>query len=460
MRSRRDLFRLIGKIGVVAAAQIVPWRVLDQLGVRGAEFVAEAASMPQNYVVRPPTLVTDFSSTTGMTLTQGAGSVALDTDPTYIRTGTQSLKIVQATSASSTLVDLDCRNNFGGGAGGIDASQDNLWHLRCFVDTPANQTNLSFFVSNSVGFANYFTQNVMGPQMGSAYPGYWWDRVENRKDWTVAGGSPSWSSPIQTIRIRPNANASGPLTTWCDALYRGGYARPKVVISFDDSSDGQWAIAKPILDAYGFKGTFYTIGEPISQNITGSLSQAQCDALYAAGHDISYHSWTQNDHANYATFTESELRQSSRAWQAWAASRGYTRSRQHHAMPTGATSPVIQSVLSSEGYLTGRSTLRLYQNHLLGLDNPRFTRGWSWTSTDGSASPIGWINNAITYGITLNLTFHSFHATVSSGQQISTADFTTIMQHVYRCQQANLLDVVPASAWYDGLTSPRRRRVG
>jgi len=41
-------------------------------------------SLPQNYVIRQPTLVTDFSSTTGMTLTQGTGSVALDTTPAYV----------------------------------------------------------------------------------------------------------------------------------------------------------------------------------------------------------------------------------------------------------------------------------------------------------------------------------------------------------------------------------------
>ena len=459
--NRRDLFKLVGKIGVIAAAKAVSWPVLDRLGVSGEEWIAEAASMPQNYVTRTPTLITDFSSTTGMNLTQGTGSVALDSTPAYVRTGTQSLKIVQQASASSAICDLDTRNAAFGGSGseGFSAAQDNLWHLRCFVDVPANQNNLSFFVSNdTTAFTNYFTQNVMGPQISSSYPGYWWDRVENRKDWTVAGGSPSWSSPVRYIRIRPNANANGALTTWCDALYRGGYARPKVVISFDDGSDGQITIAKPILDTYGFKGTFYVIGDTISRNVAGVMTQAQADALYAAGHDISYHAWTNNDHNNYASMSEAQYRASSQNFQSWAGARGYERSRWHHAMPTGYTSSTVQSVLSSEGYLTGRSTIRLFQNHVIGLDNPRFLRGWSWSSTDGTAGPISWINNAITYGTSLLLIFHSFHATVSSGQQCSAADFTTIMQHLYRCQQANLVDVPVQSEWFNGITFPRHKR--
>ena len=63
--NRRDLFKLVGKIGVIAAAKVVSWPVLDRLGVSGEEWIAEAASMPQNYVVRAPTLITDFSIVTG-----------------------------------------------------------------------------------------------------------------------------------------------------------------------------------------------------------------------------------------------------------------------------------------------------------------------------------------------------------------------------------------------------------
>jgi peptidoglycan/xylan/chitin deacetylase (PgdA/CDA1 family) len=31
-----------------------------------------------------------------------------------------------------------------------------------------------------------------------------------------------------------------------------------VILSFDDSTLGQYTVAKPILDKYGFKGTFFT----------------------------------------------------------------------------------------------------------------------------------------------------------------------------------------------------------
>lgn len=416
-----------------------------------------------NYVVRPPTLVTDFSTTTGMTLTQGTGSVALDTTAAYVKTGTASLKIVQLASASSAFVDLDCRNAALGGTGseGFSAAADNLWHLRSFVDTPANHQTTSLFCSNTAaGFAAYYAATVMAPQMSSStgWTDRWWDRVENRKDWTVAAGSPSWSTPIRTIRIRPGANANGVLTTWLDALYRGGYARPKILITFDDSNDQQYVRAKPILDEFGLKGTFYCIGKSISENVAGSLTEAMADTLYADGHDLAFHQWQNGVYDNFSQITSTELQAEIDSWMAYTARKDWTRARFHMAYPQGERRESIRAVLASNGFLTGRSTLRLLQSHVLGLDDALGLKGWSWDAADGTAGPIAWMDNAVSYGSTVMITFHQHHATVSSGAQIADADFRTICRHAYRLQQANLADVVTVSQYYNGLTSPRKVR--
>lgn len=61
-----------------------------------------------------------------------------------------------------------------------------------------------------------------------------------------------------------------------------------VVLSFDDSTLGQYTIAKPILDKYNFKGTFFMvcnyIGRPEHMNWT------QINTLQKEGHDIESHS--------------------------------------------------------------------------------------------------------------------------------------------------------------------------
>lgn len=461
MLNRRALFKTIAAVGLVEASRNLPWSLFERLGFTAKDWIAEAVTLTQNYKIRAPILVNDFSSSTGMTLTQGTGTVALETDLTYVRTGTKSLKIKQLASASSALVDLDCRTTAMGGTGaeGFSAAADNLWHLRCFIDTPNNQNNLSFFVSNTAGgFTDYFTQNVMGPQISSSLTGRWWDRVENRKDWTTGGGSPAWATPVRTIRIRPNANANGALTTWIDAVYRGGYARPHVIICFDDSSAEQYTLAKPVLDTFGLKGTFYCIGQNIANNTAGAISQAQADTLYAAGHDIAYHAWTNNDHNNYASLNAQDLQLSHANFQDWARARGYERSRFHHAMPNGTTTSLVTAVMQANGTLTGRGTLRLIQNHVLGLDDRFNLRAYSWAAADSTSGPLAWFQSCIAYGSTLFLVFHTIHATTSTGSQISVADFTTIMNNLAMLQRANLLDVSTVSSWYTGLSSGRVKR--
>lgn len=458
--NRRDLFKLVGKIGVIAAAKVVSWPVLDRLGVSGEEWIAEAASMPQNYMVRSPTLITDFSSTTGMTLTQGTGSVALDTDPTYIRTGTKSLKIVQQANSFSAMVDLDCRNAAFGGTGseGFSANSDSLFLLRSFVDTPGNQSTISMFLSNTAsGFTDYFAANKAPSQLSAARTNHWWDRTEGRKDWTVGAGSPSWSTPIRTIRLRPSANSNGILTTWLDAFYRGGYARPKILLTFDDSNDQQYNRAKPILDAYGLKGTFYCIGDPISRNVTGSLTMAMAQTLYYEGHDLAFHQWL-NTYNNYTELTADQLDSEVTNWLALAKANGWYRAMYDLAYPQGTNTATIRTQLSARGFRSARTTLRLLQSQVLGLDDAMDIRGFSWDSSDGTAGPISWMNDAVTYGLVMPIVFHQHHATTSTGAQISDADFTTIVRYAYLLQQANLADVVTVSEWYQGLTTGRKRR--
>lgn len=129
-------------------------------------------------------------------------------------------------------------------------------------------------------------------------------------------------------------------------------------------------------------------------------------------------------------------------------------------MPLGSDSATIRASVSAAGFLTGRGTRRLIQNHLFGIDDPLNLRCYSVDfASDTVNSLIEASQTAITYGSTLFLNFHAVHATTTSGAQISVADFTTLMADLYRKQQSNLLDVVTVSQWYSGLTSPWYRSV-
>jgi Polysaccharide deacetylase len=75
-----------------------------------------------------------------------------------------------------------------------------------------------------------------------------------------------------------------------------------VILSFDDSTLGQYTVAKPILDKYGFKGTFFTVCNFIGTD--GHMNWTQINALQKEGHDIESHSM---DHKHLSKLSDAEL---------------------------------------------------------------------------------------------------------------------------------------------------------
>jgi peptidoglycan/xylan/chitin deacetylase (PgdA/CDA1 family) len=68
-----------------------------------------------------------------------------------------------------------------------------------------------------------------------------------------------------------------------------------VSFSFDDNAAGQAAIARPLLNAAGFKGTFYTPTSYIQPDNEAALGWLQMKAMAAEGHEMAGHSITHRD---------------------------------------------------------------------------------------------------------------------------------------------------------------------
>ena len=81
---------------------------------------------------------------------------------------------------------------------------------------------------------------------------------------------------------------------------QNGYNSSKVIIlAFDDSPISQYTLAKPILDKYGFKGSFFTVCSYVnkgSEDLDKSrMSWQDINALQNEGHDIESHTMTHTD---------------------------------------------------------------------------------------------------------------------------------------------------------------------
>lgn len=78
----------------------------------------------------------------------------------------------------------------------------------------------------------------------------------------------------------------------------GSIANDKaVILNFDDGRKSQFAYAKPILDKYGFKATFYIVCNYI-ENKPGFMDWKQVKQLYEEGYDIGSHGMNHRDLSN------------------------------------------------------------------------------------------------------------------------------------------------------------------
>lgn len=121
----------------------------------------------------------------------------------------------------------------------------------------------------------------------------WWSSASSFDNVLYSSGVPQL---IKQVRIRRSDLANGgwssgdnvnigPLVRWRN--------RPKAVLTFDDGIASQYTTAKPILDAYGYRGTCYIVPQLLGGTSVAYsaplMTYAQTDELYAAGWDICNH---------------------------------------------------------------------------------------------------------------------------------------------------------------------------
>jgi peptidoglycan/xylan/chitin deacetylase (PgdA/CDA1 family) len=65
-----------------------------------------------------------------------------------------------------------------------------------------------------------------------------------------------------------------------------------VILTFGDTHKSQFSTAKPILDKYGFKGTFFIVCNWASSHNPERMTWQEINQLYREGHDIESHTMT------------------------------------------------------------------------------------------------------------------------------------------------------------------------
>lgn len=303
---------------------------------------------------------------------------------------------------------------------------------------------LWFYVgSGTSAFTNFAVCQLVGPALNSytdhAKPGEWLSWTFNPASFTSITGTMDWSA-VQDFRIALKDNGAGTATVLIGGIdfipNNSAYPHGVVSITFDDSFAGQFTMARPKMEQYGYKGTFYTIKDVIGQS--GYMTQAQVDQLQNLGHEIAFHSEYVADHNatnGFAGLTNQVLMTDFGLMKGWMHQNGYT-GIEHMALPKGMSDLSLLALLKQQFAAVRNINQRSIET--LPVGDPYHLRSLTFAANSGvSVTPnstvgtVEWyLDQIYSYGGWLILYAHDIVSSGATGNATNQTDFNTCVDYI------------------------------
>jgi Polysaccharide deacetylase len=268
-------------------------------------------------------------------------------------------------------------------------------------------------------------------------------------DTVVAGDT------VNAVKVRVFASGGQAYEYWVDTFKVANYSRPKLVLTYDDADDGWYDYAKPTLLTYGIRATFGVATHLIGTNASLYLTQSELLALRDDGHDIYSHN---NSNNTISTLGVDAYLSAYDAGVSYLRSIGISNEFIYHPWVQGLHTDAGINGLIRRGVKLARSAGTVYplQHVGNGLDNKIFAiDGRSLSAATTLNTWKASVDNAIKYRKTMFSICHDIVASGASGStQIDDADHTAAIAYAVGKMKQGLIDIVPVSEWYRGLTQP------
>lgn len=415
----------------------------------------EAGSLPQRYAVADgaviATINTGISGLATNTKAYGSGTTAGtdNTDSTYFKDAstTKNVKVVIDGTAGATAHNTDwtiSRVFFAGTAPTIG-----IW---LYFPVAANVNSCALLITAD-NFANYFQANMTGIQ---AKRDGWNFFAPHKLDFSVGGGSPSWTATMTRMRLQCEGAAAVTTTYYIDQNYTGFYARPQVVFTFDDNEATIFTVGQPILDAKGWKATLFSQGQRIDANGYGTLAQHQ--AWRAAGHEIYSHTQT---HVNLTAVPPTQAAAEIAAGQATIVRLGIASPGPLcFAYPFGNFNDTVKAILRAGGYVCARAVGGNSYTPYLSIKGYEFdelqVEATELNNSVTLAQALAEVDQAIKYGGTVVFLIHAFVASSPGASSWVTSDFQALCSYIQA--RESLVTVRPFGSWFAGHAGARKAR--
>jgi hypothetical protein len=286
-------------------------------------------------------------------------------------------------------------------------------------------------------FANYKVLNT-DPQNFRASDGWVYLTVN-----TYAGANTGTPNMAAVERIRININ--DPSGTHTELIGAVGYApipatypNGVVTIDFDDNATNQFELARPLMLAKGYPGTIYSIGATADGRADGSMSVKDMHMLEDMfGWEIGAHSATAADHVSMQALTDAQIEDSVLRVRQWLTTNKFKANG--FAYPFGGNDARVRAVVAKyfswgrvAGYTDVQATPPIVSGH--------YVFGTSFQTTAAAITPL--IDKAAARKQWLGLGFHGFNAGASSGGNMGSTDFATVLDYI---QSKGMAVVTPST---------------
>lgn len=397
--------------------------------------------MPQNYSVNAGTLFEDFENADDFTIA-GTGSVKA-ADTTNVKTGAQSLKVTTAVATTTSIVKTIS----------LVPTRNGNWGIWVYIDDVANISQLDIFLSSTTNIATIYMIKTFTSGAGAFVTG--WNFLSIPRDgWTATGGE-LWTNTMVRLKFRVWVPAGKTLNISFDSMYYGIYARPKVLITFDDGWTSAYTQGYGYMGPRGLKATYYIISNSLAagaDSADGYMSLASAQAMYAKGNDIANHT---TDHSTLTILSEADFNTKVSGCSDYLVANNMPRAAYFLAYVGGSYDATVITRAQNIGILHGRTIVSGVMPTVKGLVSQYLHKCYNISNTTSLDDVKGYINLAIANGETVAILFHKLVESSSVSTEWNISDFQALINFLKNKVDGNVLDVVTVSEWYRGLTHPR-----
>lgn len=289
---------------------------------------------------RAPVFTQNFQTGHGWSATGAGVSTSNLNDTSIFVRGTQSATVTTAANGSQSAITLT-----GGTARDLTGK---MIRLTFYIADVTHLANIVFYAGTS-GLANYFYFPVhthSGSALNYVQSGEWVTCTVSWADIQSAGGTfsigatgvPSVTTGMTDMRFAVTDDAAGAVTYHLQSVEivpdtSATFPNGVVSLTFDDSYQSVYDLARPYMDGYGYRGTLYTIVQNLGTSTYLTLPELQSVAKYS-GWEVAGHAYTSAAHnAGYQTLTSDQVNVEMRSMKAWLVSNGFP--ADNFAYPSG-----------------------------------------------------------------------------------------------------------------------------